>query len=403
MKRAVALGRYLQNPLAMAATLCGPGKEILSWKLHPLEQFLTPDEKYEVVEQIMVDATNQVGFDVNLAASHEWHFSTLQFVAGLGPRKASALQKELLREGSIFSRKDLVKPLGRKVFMNASGFLRVRRSGGAAASAQIIDLLEDTRIHPESYALAKTLAKDVFAEEAPHEANEMDDDEQEMAIEHVREKPRYLKSLDIREYMKSMPEEFHNKEQTLKDIKWELLCGFPDWRTPYAEPTPDEEFWMLSGETEDTISDGRIVQVTVRSIQDNRIICTFDSGLKAIVMADNYSDEGFDLETLQLHEGDVLTGKIKNVNKNRFMVYLTCKASELRRRPLSRGNHDPYNHEQDMTSQNEQDKLRKQKELAKKHFKPRMIVHPHFQNLTAEEAMQVSQALIDQIFPTLFI
>ncbi|XP_006654589.1 transcription elongation factor SPT6 homolog isoform X2 [Oryza brachyantha] len=387
VKRAVALGRYLQNPLAMVATLCGPGKEILSWKLHPLEQFLTPDEKYEVVEQVMVDATNQIGFDVNLAASHEWHFSTLQFVAGLGPRKASALQKELLREGSIFSRKDLVKPLGRKVFMNASGFLRVRRSGGAAASAQIIDLLEDTRIHPESYALAKTLAKDVYAEEAPHEANEMDDDEQEMAIEHVRENPRMLESLDIREYMKSMPEEFH-KEETLKDIKLELRCGFSDWRTPYAEPTPDEEFWMLSGETEDTISDGRIVQVTVRSIQDNRIICTFDSGLKAIVMADNYSDEGFDLETLQLHEGDVLTGKIKNVNKNRFMVYLTCKASEMRRRPFSRGNHDPYYHEQDMSSQNEQDKIRKQKELAKKHFKPRMIVHPHFQNLTAEEAMQ---------------
>ncbi|KAL5202102.1 hypothetical protein ABZP36_013054 [Zizania latifolia] len=387
VKRAVALGRYLQNPLAMVATLCGPAREILSWKLHALEQFLTPDEKYEVVEQVMVDATNQIGFDVNLAASHEWHFSTLQFVAGLGPRKASALQKELVREGSIFSRKELVKPLGRKVFMNASGFLRVRRSGGAAASAQIIDLLEDTRIHPESYALAKTLAKDVHAEDAPHEANEMDDDEQEMAIEHVREKPDLLKSLDIDEYMKSIPEEFHKKE-TLYDITMELLCGFSDWRIPYAEPNADEEFWMLSGETEDTISDGRIVQVTVRSIQDNRIICTFDSGLKAIVMADNYSDDGFDLETLQLHEGDVLTGKIKNVNKNRFMVYLTCKASEMRRRPFSRSNHDPYYHEQDMTSQNEQDKLRKQKELAKKHFKPRMIVHPHFQNLTAEEAMQ---------------
>jgi transcription elongation factor SPT6 len=45
VKRAVALGRFLQNPLAMIATLCGPGKEILSWKLHTLEQFLTPDEK----------------------------------------------------------------------------------------------------------------------------------------------------------------------------------------------------------------------------------------------------------------------------------------------------------------------------------------------------------------------
>ncbi|KAG2618420.1 transcription elongation factor SPT6 homolog isoform X3 [Panicum virgatum] len=387
VKRAVALGRYLQNPLAMIATLCGPGKEILSWKLQALEQFLTPDEKYEIVEQVMVDATNQTGFDVNLAASHEWHFSTLQFIAGLGPRKASALQKDLVREGSIFSRKELVKPLGRKVFMNASGFLRVRRSGAAAASAQIIDLLEDTRIHPESYVLAKNLAKDVYSEDAPHEVNEMDDDEQEMAIEYVREHPRFLKHLVIDEYIKSIPEEFRKKE-TLEDIRKELLCGFSDWRTLYTEPSPDEEFWMLSGETEDTISEGRIVQVTVRNIQESKIICTFDSGLKAIVMADNYSDEGFDPASSQLHEGDVLTGKIRNVNKNRFMVYLTCKASEMRRRPFSRGDQDPYYHEQDMTSQTVEDKARKQKELAKKHFKPRMIVHPHFQNLTAEEAMQ---------------
>ncbi|KAK8457508.1 hypothetical protein SEVIR_3G197900v4 [Setaria viridis] len=387
VKRAVALGRYLQNPLAMIATLCGPGKEILSWKLHALEQFLTPDEKYDVVEQVMVDATNQIGFDVNLAASHEWHFSTLQFIAGMGPRKASALQKDLVREGSIFSRKELVKPLGRKVFMNASGFLRVRRSGAAAASAQIIDLLEDTRIHPESYVIAKNLAKDVYAEAAPHDVNEMDDDEQEMAIEHVRENQGLLRGLDIDEYIKSISEEFRKKE-TLKDIKYELLSGFSDWRTPYTEPSPDEEFWMLSGETEDTISEGRIVQVTVRNIQENKIICTFDSGLKAIVMADNYSDQGFDPESSQLHEGDVLTGKIRNVNKNRFMVYLTCKASEMRRRPFSRGDQDPYYHEQDMTSQTVEDKARKQKELAKKHFKPRMIVHPHFQNLTAEEAMQ---------------
>ncbi|CAD6343409.1 unnamed protein product [Miscanthus lutarioriparius] len=386
VKRAVALGRYLQNPLAMIATLCGPGKEILSWKLHALEQFLTPDEKYEVVEQVMVDATNQIGFDVNLAASHEWHFSTLQFIAGLGPRKASALQKDLVREGSIFSRKELVKPLGRKVFMNASGFLRVRRSGAAAASAQLIDLLEDTRIHPESYVLAKNLAKDVYVEDG-HEINEMDDDEQEMAIEHVRADPKMLKGLEIEEYIKSISEEYR-KLETLLDIKEELLSGFSDWRTPYTEPSPEQEFWMLSGETEDTISDGRIVQVTVRNIQENKIICTFDSGLKAIVMADNYSDEGFDPESSQLREGDVLTGKIRNVNKNRFMVYLTCKASEMRRRPFSRGDQDPYYHEQDMTSQTVEDKARKQKELAKKHFKPRMIVHPHFQNLTAEEAMQ---------------
>ena len=80
------------------------------------------------------------------------------------------------------------------------------------------------------------------------------------------------------------------------DIKLELLSGFSNWWTPYAEPSPDEEFWLLSGETEDNISDGRIVQVTFRHIQDNRIICTFDSRLKAMVMLHNYSDDGFYLE-----------------------------------------------------------------------------------------------------------
>ncbi|PRQ46330.1 putative ribonuclease H-like domain, transcription elongation factor Spt6, Tex-like protein [Rosa chinensis] len=40
VRRAVALGRYLQNPLAMVATLCGPGREILSWK--PLTSPFSP-------------------------------------------------------------------------------------------------------------------------------------------------------------------------------------------------------------------------------------------------------------------------------------------------------------------------------------------------------------------------
>jgi transcription elongation factor SPT6 len=210
-----------------------------------------------------------------------------------------------------------------------------------------------------------------------------------LAIERVREMQVMLRGLCIEEYIKSIPEEYQKKE-TLYDIRNELMRGFYDWRTPYIEPRQDEEFWMLSGETVDTISEGRIVQVTVCNIQENKIICMFDSGLKAILMADDYSDEGFDPESSHLHEGDVLTGKIQNVDKNGFMVHLTCKASEMRRIPFSRGDQDPYYHEQDMTLRTAKDKARKQKELAKKHFQPRMIVDPHFKNLTVEEAMQVS-------------
>lgn len=390
MKRSVALGRYLQNPLAMVATLCGPGKEILSWKLCPLEHFLTPDEKYEVVEQVMVDATNQVGLDINLAASHEWLFAPLQFISGLGPRKASALQRAFVRAGSIFNRKEIPmgKILRKKVFINAVGFLRVRRSGAAAASSHIMDLLDDTRIHPESYDLARNLAKDVYAEDAPDEPNDMDDDIQEMAIEHVRERPDMLRLLEINEYAKSIFDRYGtDKSETLYDIKMELLHGFQDLRKPFKDPGPEEEFVMLSGETDETISPGRIVQVTVRHVQESRIVCAFDSGLKGMIMSDDYSDEGFDPE--RIREGDIITCKIKNVNKNRHAVYLTSKATDLRNRPFNNRNRDPYYHEDEISLQSEMDKVRKKKELAKKHFKPRMIVHPCFRNVTADEAVEV--------------
>ncbi|XP_023537141.1 transcription elongation factor SPT6 homolog isoform X2 [Cucurbita pepo subsp. pepo] len=390
VKRAVALGRYLQNPLAMVATLCGPGREILSWKLHPLENFLTPDDKYGMVEQVMVNVTNQVGLDTNLAISHEWLFSPLQFIAGLGPRKAASLQRSLVRAGSIFTRKDFVTAhgLGKKVFVNAVGFLRVRRSGLAASSSQFIDLLDNTRIHPESYALAQELAKDVFDEDVKGDAN--DDEDAEMAIEHVRDRPHLLRTLDVDEYSKSKNRE--DKRDTFLDIKRELMQGFQDWRKQYEEPSQDEEFYMISGETEDTLAEGKIVQATVRKVQGQRAICGLESGLTGMLMKEDYADDSRDISDLsdRLHEGDIVTCKIKSIQKNRYQVFLVCKESEMRsnRHQVTR-NLDPYYHEDRSSLQSEQDKSRKEKELAKKLFKPRMIVHPRFQNITADEAMEL--------------
>ncbi|XP_008244088.1 PREDICTED: transcription elongation factor SPT6 [Prunus mume] len=387
VKRAVALGRYLQNPLAMVATLCGPGREILSWKLNPFENFLTPDEKYAMVEQVMVDVTNQVGLDVNLAISHEWLFAPLQFISGLGPRKAASLQRSLVRSGAIFTRKDFVTAhgLGKKVFVNAVGFLRVRRSGLAASSSQFIDLLDDTRIHPESYALAQELAKDVYDVDGGND----EEDALEMAIEHVRDRPNYLKNLDVEEYAKTKKRE--NKIETFCDIRRELIQGFQDWRKQYEEPSQDEEFYMISGETEDTLAEGRIVQATVRRVQAQRAVCALESGLTGMLMKEDYSDDSRDISELsdRLNEGDILTCKIKSIQKNRYQVFLVCRESELRNnRHQNTQNLDAYYHEDRRSLQSEQEKAHKEKELAKKHFKPRMIVHPRFQNITADEAMK---------------
>ncbi|KAM3738631.1 hypothetical protein ACB098_09G144400 [Castanea mollissima] len=388
VKRAVALGRYLQNPLAMVATLCGPGREILSWKLSSLENFLNPDEKYGMIEQVLVDVTNQVGVDINLAISHEWLFAPLQFISGLGPRKAASLQRSLVRAGAIFTRKDFVTVHGldKKVFVNSVGFLRVRRSGLAASSSQFTDLLDDTRIHPESYGLAQELAKDVYDEDIRADTND-DDDALEMAIEHVRNRPRVLKGLDVDLYANGKNRE--NKIETFYDIKRELMQGFQDWRKQYDEPSQDDEFYMISGETEETLAEGRIVQATVRRVQGQKAICVLESGLTGILMKEDYSDDWRKAELSdRLHEGDILTCKIKSIQKNRYQVFLVCRESEMRSNQHQYVRHlDPYYHEE-QSRLSRQDKAHKEEELAKKHFKPRMIVHPHFQNITLDEAKE---------------
>ncbi|XP_058740461.1 transcription elongation factor SPT6 homolog isoform X1 [Vicia villosa] len=389
VRRAVALGRFLQNPLAMVAASCGPRKEILSWKLSPLERFLNPDDKIEMIEQVMVDVTNQTGLDINLAISHEWLFAPLQFISGLGPRKAATLQRSLVRASSIYSRKDFFTEhqLGKKVFVNAVGFLRVRRSGLAASSSQFIDLLDDTRIHPESYILAQELAKDVYDEDGKDDAN--DDDALEMAIEHVRDRPSCLKNLDVEEYAAGKFRQ--DKIKIFYDIKRELIQGFQDWRKQYEEPSKDEEFYMISGETEETLAEGKMVQVTVRRVQAQKAICGLESGITGILMKEDFADDWRDITELsdRLHEGDTLTCKIKSIQNSRYQVSLVCKESEMRSDRLQ-NNHevDPYYHEDRSSLPSEQDKTQKEKESAEKYFKPRMIVHPRFRNITDEEAIE---------------
>ena len=95
----MVLGRYLQNPLVTVATLCGSKRGVLSWDICPHQEFLTPEEKYSVIEQVMLDVTNQVGVDINLAIKHKRSFAPLRFISGLGVRKAKVLQQSLESAG----------------------------------------------------------------------------------------------------------------------------------------------------------------------------------------------------------------------------------------------------------------------------------------------------------------
>ena len=383
----MALGRYLLNPLAMVATLCGGNKEVLSWKLDPLERFLSSDEKMEMIEWIMIDITNQVGIDINLGSRHDWLLAPLQFISGLGPTKAGMLLRELLGGTDVRNRKDLAK-FGlktKRVFCNAVGFLQV-----SCDDPNFVDtagnVLDRTRIHPESYGLAEELARAVVTR---HYADA--NDTQLNAIECIQNDPNLLENFDINEYADGLETETGEcKKATLFDIRMELLHGFKDPRSPFQEPTQDDEFYMVTGETGVALVEGERVQATVQRVLARQAFCVLESGISGVLFKEDFSDDIGDMPlTEKLREGVVLKCKVKLIDRSRCQVNLTSKVSELKSvGDQSFRDMDPYYCQGNIILPSLQESTDK-KDLAEKNFLPRKISHPHFQNITADQAKEV--------------
>jgi uncharacterized protein len=90
-----------------------------------------------------------VGVNVNTASKF-----LLTYVSGLGPTLANNIIQYRLENGSFNSRHDLMKVprLGAKIFEQCAGFLRVPNAKNP---------LDNTAVHPESYAIVKHMADDL--------------------------------------------------------------------------------------------------------------------------------------------------------------------------------------------------------------------------------------------------
>lgn len=109
------------------------------------------------LERCLVDAVCDIGVDVNKAVAYDHIAPLLAFVSGMGLRKADALRQSVRRTiKTIDSRETLLlkKLLGKTVWVNASGFLRItegRLLNDDDDEAKLAHPLDNTRIHPECY------------------------------------------------------------------------------------------------------------------------------------------------------------------------------------------------------------------------------------------------------------
>lgn len=158
-KLAVALGRYLQDPLLAFSQLCNADNDILSFKYHQLQEYLTKDELKQTIECEFINFTNQVGVDLNRCVQCPYTSNVLQFVSGLGPRKANHIVRIAKQKAPVINRSFLVTEctLGSKVFINCAGFIRLdvdnlsKDYEDDTSEYPQTDVLDSTRIHPEAY------------------------------------------------------------------------------------------------------------------------------------------------------------------------------------------------------------------------------------------------------------
>ena len=141
-----------------------------------------------------------------------------------------------------------------------------------------MDILDDTRIHPEDYDLARKMAADAL------DIEEVDFEEGDSPPGHVEElmlgELDRLDLLALDEFAKELLTSFGDpKRKALDLIKEELKNPYQGHRFPFSPATNEEIYTMLTGEKESYLKPGMVLTVNPVRILPGGVKCKLNSGL----------------------------------------------------------------------------------------------------------------------------
>lgn len=144
VRGAVSIGRRLMDPLAELVKI-DPKSIGVGQYQHDVDQ----SELKKSLDQTVESCVNLVGVDVNTASQH-----LLAYVSGLGATLGKNIVDYRKEHGAFTSRTELKKVprIGPVAYQQCAGFLRI--AGGK-------NPLDNSAVHPESYHIAESMAKDL--------------------------------------------------------------------------------------------------------------------------------------------------------------------------------------------------------------------------------------------------
>jgi len=144
VRGAVSIGRRLMDPLSELVKI-----DPKSIGVGQYQHDVDPSALKQSLDDAVISCVNSVGVDVNRSS-----VQLLTYVSGLGPQLAKNIVAYREENGPFVTRDNLPKVprLGPKAFEQCAGFLRIRNGENP---------LDASAVHPESYHIVTTMARDM--------------------------------------------------------------------------------------------------------------------------------------------------------------------------------------------------------------------------------------------------
>ncbi|GKZ23373.1 transcription elongation factor spt6 [Aspergillus brasiliensis] len=382
----VALAKYLQSPLKEYASL---GRDIVSIQFKPGQQLVSQDLLLKQLETALVDMVNLVGVDINEAVTDTATANLLPYVCGLGPRKAAHLLKIVNMNGGVVNnRAELLgvnaqyPAMGVKVWNNCASFLYIDFENADPDA----DPLDNTRVHPEDYDIARKMAADALELDEEDIKAETDENGPGAIVRKLfrEEAQDRVNDLILEEYAEQLEKNLNQRKRaTLETIRAELQQPYEELRKQFVFLSTDDIFTMLTGETAETLSEGMVVPISIKRITDDHIDGKLDCGIDALVPESELTDR-YDIPVRALYQiHQTLPAKVLFLNRKNFLCNVSLREEQVSR-PVLR-TPDRLQGEWD-DRQEAQDREAQQEKTQSGGRTMRVIKHPMFRPFNSTQA-----------------
>uniref|UniRef100_UPI0040270F9B helix-hairpin-helix domain-containing protein n=1 Tax=Eubacterium sp. TaxID=142586 RepID=UPI0040270F9B len=287
LRSAVSIARRLQDPLAELVKIDPKAIGVGQYQ-HDMPQ----KELNAALDGVVEDCVNSVGVDLNTASPQ-----LLSRVAGVSNAVAKNIVLYREEHGRFNERSELknVSKLGPKAFEQCAGFLRVRDGK---------NILDNTAVHPESYAAAKQLFKLCdMSEENIKNGN----------IAHLKSKVQSISTAAI-------AKQLDIGEPTLKDIVNELSKPGRDPRDELPKPMLRSDIMGI-----EDLKPGMELKGTVRNVVDFGAFVDIGVHQDGLVHISQITDKFLRHPSELLKVGDIVTVWVLEADTVKNRISLTMK------------------------------------------------------------------------------